>query len=100
MPGSRQIVATVATGPFAERLDQTFTSFAQNKFLELQASAATPRTTKGTTARTVISMGFTPNNMALSSRADATPPASPNASPMTAGRMPSSNSSRSSSAPV
>ena len=37
MPGSRQIVATVATGPFAERLDQTFTSFAQNKFLELHA---------------------------------------------------------------
>ena len=37
MPGPRQIVATVATGPFAERLDHTFTSFAQNKFLELHA---------------------------------------------------------------
>src|SRR5262245_4689194 len=37
MPTSRQIVATVATGPFAERLDSTFTSFAQNKFLELHA---------------------------------------------------------------
>jgi len=37
MPDSRQVVATVATGPFAERLDQTFTSFAQNKFLELHA---------------------------------------------------------------
>ena len=37
MPGSRQIVATVATGPFAERLDETFSSFAQNKFLELHA---------------------------------------------------------------
>src|SRR6058998_2852277 len=37
MPGSRQIVATVATGRFAERLDDTFTSFAQNKFLELHA---------------------------------------------------------------
>src|SRR5438874_9994352 len=37
MPASRQIVATVATGPFAERLDHTFTSFAQNKFLELHA---------------------------------------------------------------
>ena len=37
MPSTRQIVATVATGPFAERLDHTFTSFAQNKFLELHA---------------------------------------------------------------
>src|SRR4051812_3141575 len=37
MPSPRQIVATVATGPFAERLDSTFTSFAQNKFLELHA---------------------------------------------------------------
>src|SRR6476659_9017269 len=34
MPSARQIVAT---GPFAERLDNTFTSFAQNKFLELHA---------------------------------------------------------------
>src|ERR1051325_2507451 len=37
MGTGRQIVATVATGPFAERLDSTFTSFAQNKFLELHA---------------------------------------------------------------
>src|SRR5205809_52599 len=37
MPSPRQIVATVATGPFAERLDATFTTFAQNKFLELHA---------------------------------------------------------------
>lgn len=37
MPAGRQIVATVATGPFAERLDHTFTSFALNKFLELHA---------------------------------------------------------------
>jgi hypothetical protein len=37
MPSPRQIVATVATGPFAEQLDNTFTSFAQNKFLELHA---------------------------------------------------------------
>jgi hypothetical protein len=37
MPTPRQIVATVATGPFAECLDQTFTTFAQNKFLELHA---------------------------------------------------------------
>jgi lipopolysaccharide biosynthesis glycosyltransferase len=35
MPSPRQIVATVATGRFAEALDKTFTSFAQNKFLEL-----------------------------------------------------------------
>ena len=33
----RQAVVTVATGPFAERLDTTFTSFAQNPFLELHA---------------------------------------------------------------
>src|SRR5437899_1119908 len=37
MAASRQIVATVATGPFAERLDSTFTTFAPNKFLELHA---------------------------------------------------------------
>src|SRR4051812_25085932 len=37
MAAPRQIVATFATGPFAEQLDQTFTSFAQNKFLELHA---------------------------------------------------------------
>lgn len=37
MAAARQIVATVATGRFAERLDQTFTTFARNKFLELHA---------------------------------------------------------------
>ena len=37
MPAPRQIVATVATGPFAERLDKTFTTFASNAFLELHA---------------------------------------------------------------
>jgi hypothetical protein len=37
MPAPRQIVATVATGPFAERLDKTFTTFASNRFLELHA---------------------------------------------------------------
>ena len=37
MAAVRQIVATVATGPFAERLDRTFTTFAQNRFLELHA---------------------------------------------------------------
>jgi len=37
MSSVRQVVATIATGPFAERLDKTFTSFAQNKFLELHA---------------------------------------------------------------
>jgi hypothetical protein len=37
MPMPRQIAVTVATGPFAERLDNTFTTFAQNKFLELHA---------------------------------------------------------------
>ncbi len=37
MPGPRQIVATVATGLFAERLEETFTSFARNSFLELHA---------------------------------------------------------------
>lgn len=33
----RQAVVTVASGPYAERLDQTFTSFAQNPFLEMHA---------------------------------------------------------------
>src|SRR5258706_7072304 len=37
MSSPRQIVATIATGPFAERLDSTFTTFAQNPFLELHA---------------------------------------------------------------
>ena len=37
MASPRQIVATVATGPFAERLDTTFTTFEQNPFLELHA---------------------------------------------------------------
>ncbi len=37
MANNRQVVVTVAFGPFAERLDRTFTSFAQNKFLEPHA---------------------------------------------------------------
>jgi len=37
MPEVRQIVATVATGPFAERLEQAFTSFALNTSVELHA---------------------------------------------------------------
>jgi len=37
MGAGRQAVVTVASGPPAERLDRTFTSFAQNPFLELHA---------------------------------------------------------------
>jgi hypothetical protein len=37
MSAPKQIVVTVAFGSFAERLDRTFTSFAQNAFLELHA---------------------------------------------------------------
>lgn len=37
MSGSKQVVVTAAFGSFAERLDRTFTSFAQNPFLELHA---------------------------------------------------------------
>jgi len=37
MPTSRQVVVTVASGPHAGKLDQTFTSFAQNRFLEAHA---------------------------------------------------------------
>jgi hypothetical protein len=37
MEKKRQAVVTAASGPFAERLDKTFTSFAQNPFLELHA---------------------------------------------------------------
>ena len=37
MPSARQVVVTVATGKFAERLDNTFTSFAQNPSVELHA---------------------------------------------------------------
>jgi hypothetical protein len=37
MSAPKQIVVTVAFGSFAERLDRTFTSFAQNPFLELHA---------------------------------------------------------------
>ncbi len=37
MANNRQVVVTAVFGPFAERLDRTFTSFAQNKFLELHA---------------------------------------------------------------
>ncbi len=36
-PSEKQAVVTVATGPFAERLDYTFTSFAKNPFLNLHA---------------------------------------------------------------
>lgn len=37
MSASKQIVVTCAFGSFAERLDRTFLSFAQNPFLELHA---------------------------------------------------------------
>jgi len=37
MSTARQAVVTVASGSHAERLDKTFTSFAQNPFLELHA---------------------------------------------------------------
>lgn len=37
MHSSNQVVVTVATGPYAERLDYTFTSFAKNPFLKLHA---------------------------------------------------------------
>ena len=37
MSNSRQVAVTVAFGEFADKLDRTFTSFAQNKFLELHA---------------------------------------------------------------
>lgn len=37
MSASKQVAVTVAFGSFAERLDRTFTSFAQNPFLELHA---------------------------------------------------------------
>jgi hypothetical protein len=37
MPPATQAVVTVATGPFAEKLDYTFTSFARNPFLNLHA---------------------------------------------------------------
>ena len=37
MKSARQVVVTAAFGGFAERLDRTFTSFAQNPFLELHA---------------------------------------------------------------
>src|SRR5579862_8593532 len=37
MSATKQAVLTVAFGNFADRLDRTFTSFAQNPFLELHA---------------------------------------------------------------
>ncbi len=37
MSAPKQVVVTAAFGSFAERLDRTFTSFAQNPFLELHA---------------------------------------------------------------
>jgi len=37
MQSGNQAVVAVASGPFAERLDYTFTSFAQNPFLKLHA---------------------------------------------------------------
>jgi hypothetical protein len=37
MPNARQAAVTVASGSHAEKLDHTFTSFAQNPFLELHA---------------------------------------------------------------
>ncbi len=37
MTKGKQVVVTVASGPPAEKLDYTFTSFAQNPFLELHA---------------------------------------------------------------
>src|SRR5215471_5501448 len=37
MSGLKQVVVTVASGGHAERLDETFTSFARNPFLKLHA---------------------------------------------------------------
>src|SRR5688572_20345260 len=37
MGNPKQVAVTVAFGPFAERLDRTFSSFLQNPFLELHA---------------------------------------------------------------